>query len=133
MPSFRSLALSLALVTAATALAAPADNRLRVTSPDGQITFIFGDASITQTLQPAVSGMHYSVDFHGKWLMDESILGLQIEGQPALGPGMHQVSVHTGQTDDTYTIPVGKTSSVRDHYNSALVDLEDDARAQALS
>ncbi len=132
MPSFRSLALSLALVTAATALAAPADNRLRVTSPDGQITFIFGDASITQTLQPAVSGMHYSVDFHGKWLMDEAILGLQLEGQPALGPGMRQVSVHTGQTDDTYTIPVGKTSSVRDHYNSALVDLEDE-RGRRLS
>jgi alpha-glucosidase len=40
---------------------------------------------------------------------------------------MNQVSVQTGQHDETYTIPVGKTSSVRDHYNSALVDLVDDS------
>ena len=27
--------------------------------------------------------------------------------------------------DETYTIPVGKTSSVRDHYNSPRADFED--------
>ena len=58
--------------------------------------------------------------------MDESALGLKLEGQPALGPGMRQVNVQTGHADETYTIPVGKTSSVRDHYNSARADLEDD-------
>jgi alpha-glucosidase len=103
------------------------DTRLRVASPDGQIVFILGDANASQALEPGVNDLRYAVDFHGKWLMDESVLGLKLEGQPALGPGMKQVHVQTGQHDETYTIPVGKTSSVRDHYNSALVDFADDA------
>ena len=76
-------------------------------------------------MNPASNDLLYSVDFHGKWLIDESILGLKLEGQPALGPGMHQVHVERGQADLTYNIPVGKTSTVRDHYTSALVDFED--------
>ncbi len=30
-----------------------------------------------------------------------------------------------GSADETYTIPVGKTSTVRDHYNSARADFQD--------
>ena len=103
------------------------DTRLRVASPDGQIVFILGDAKASQALEPGVNDLRYAVDFHGKWLMDESVLGLKLEGQAALGPGMKQVRMQTGQLDETYTIPVGKTSSVRDHYNSALVDFADDS------
>ena len=99
--------------------------RLRVTSPDGQVVFILGDAKASAALNPGVGDLRYAVDFHGKWLMDESVLGLEIDGQPTLGPGMVQQHVETGQHDETYTIPVGKTRSVRDHYNSALVDLVD--------
>ena len=82
------------------------DTRLRVASPDGQIVFILGDANASQALEPGVNDLRYAVDFHGKWLMDESVLGLKLEGQPALGPGMKQVHVQTGQHDETYTIPV---------------------------
>jgi alpha-glucosidase len=103
------------------------DNRLRVSSPDGQITFILSDANFSRTHSPSSDKLSYSVDFHGKWLMDESQLGLKLEGQPALGPGMKQRHAQTSQHDETYTIPVGKTSSVRDHYNAAVVDLADDA------
>ena len=49
-------------------------------------------------------------------------MGLKLEGQEPLGPGMRQGNVQKGSADETYTIPVGKTSSVRDHYNSARVD-----------
>ena len=99
--------------------------RLRVTSPNGQVVFILSDAKASHAMDAQSNDLHYSVDFHGKWLMDEGVLGLKLAGQPALGPDMNQVSVKTGQHDDTYTIPVGKTSSVRDHYNSALVDFAD--------
>jgi alpha-glucosidase len=99
------------------------DNRLRVTSPDGGIIFILGDSKF----EPGVNDMRYAVDFHHKWLMDESVLGLKLEGQPALGPGMHQVHAQAGQADETYTIPVGKTSTVRNHYNSAIADFQDDS------
>jgi alpha-glucosidase len=99
------------------------DNRLRVTSPDGGIIFILGDGKF----EPGVSDMRYAVDFHHKWLMDESMLGLKLEGQPALGPGMHQVHAQAGQADESYRIPVGKTSTVRNHYNSAVADFQDDS------
>jgi alpha-glucosidase len=104
--------------------------RLRVASPDGQVVFILSDAPHTLVIEPGDRDLRYSVDFRGKWLMDEGVLGLKVEGQPALGPGMKQVSVQTAQQDETYTIPFGKTSSVRDHYNSGLVDLADDTGRQ---
>ncbi len=65
----------------------PGVARLKVASPDGQIVFILGDATASQALEPGVNDLRYAVDFHGKWLMDESVLGLKLEGQPALGPG----------------------------------------------
>jgi alpha-glucosidase len=126
MPRLRLLLLCLlASLFTANSFAQSSDPRLRVTSPDGQIVFILGDAKASQALDPGVSDLRYAVDFHGKWMMDESVLGLKLEGQPALGPGMNQVKVQTGRDDETYAIPVGKTSSVRDHYNSALADFAD--------
>ncbi len=87
----------------------------RVESPSGELAMTLA----------AQSGVQYTVEFHGKRVFDESALGLKLEGQQPLGPGMHQVRVVPGQADETYTIPVGKTVSVRDHYNSARVDFED--------
>jgi len=101
--------------------------RVRVASPDGNIVFLLADAPTTKVKEPKSDGIRYSVDFRGKWLIDESALGLKLQGARAIGPGMHKVAVHTGQHDDTYTIPVGKTSAVRDHYNSVVVDLADNA------
>jgi alpha-glucosidase len=99
--------------------------RLKVKSPNGQVVLILSDAVAGRRMQPPSNDLRYSVDFHGKWLIDESVLGLKLEGHPPLGPGMSQVRVRTGKADTTYSIPVGKTSSVRDQYNSALVDLAD--------
>jgi alpha-glucosidase len=70
------------------------------------------------------AALRYSVDFHGKPLIDESELGLDLQGQPALGPGMHNVGAKPGSADESYTIPVGKTKDVRDHYNSLVADFE---------
>jgi len=129
MPRSHLLFVCTALLSAVLTAAAQKElaARLRVTSPDGQVTFILSDAPHTHVIEPGDNDLRYAVDFHGKWLMDESVLGMEVEGQPALGPGMIQVGAQLGQHDDTYSIPVGKTSSVRDHYNSALVDLADDS------
>ncbi len=124
-----TLFFALALVSVgpiASSQSAP-DSRLRVSSPDGQVVFLLSDAPHTHAMDASSNDLRYAVDFHGKWLMDESTLGLKIEGQSPLGPGMKQVNVRNGQHDETYTIPVGKTSSARDHYDSALIDLADDA------
>ncbi|HEY6488313.1 MAG: glycoside hydrolase family 97 protein [Terracidiphilus sp.] len=126
---FRRCALLIALMILLVCVlsAQSSDTRLRVASPDGQIVFILSDAPHTHAMDSASNDLRYAVDFHGKWLMDESVLGLKVEGQPALGPGMKLVTVGTGQHDETYTIPVGKSRSVRDQYSSAHVDLTDDS------
>lgn len=126
LSSLASVGIVFVTFSSSVAQSAP-DSRLRVASPDGQIVFILSDATHTHAMDSASIDLRYAVDFHGKWLMDESVLGLKIEGQPTLGPGMKVTDVRPGQHDETYSIPVGKTSSVRDHYNSALVDLADDS------
>ena len=92
----------------------------RVESPNGAVSMML-------LARPgASSALHYIVEFHGKRVLDESLLGLKFDGQPPLGPGMKQISVKASQADETYTIPVGKTQSIRDHYNAVRADFEDD-------
>jgi alpha-glucosidase len=108
------------LVILVTASQASGQHPVQVVSPDGQIVF---DLSNEATL-------HYSVDFHGKRLIDESELGLDFQGHPALGPGMHSVAVKPGAMDAHYTIPVGKTKDVGDHYNSVVADFQGESGAR---
>ena len=112
MSTLRSSLLCLAALFAAvsiTAQSSPAA-QLKVASPNGQIVFLLSESQPDAPLQ-------YAVEFHGKPLIAESKLGLEIAGQPPLGPGMRSTGSETGAVDQAYTIPVGKTSSVRDHYN----------------
>lgn len=120
MHSARLLLCSLLTFTSAVSLGAQDSQPApRVASPNGELTLALSNS------EGASGGLRYAVDFRGKHVFDPSPLGLKLEGQPALGPGMHVVHVDTKSVDDTYTIPVGKTSSVRDHYNAAHVDLTD--------
>ena len=92
----------------------------RVESPNGEVSMML------LSRPGAKAGLRYIVEFHGKRVLDESVLGLKLEGASALGPGMKQTAVKATQTDETYTIPAGKTSSVRDHYNALRADFQDD-------
>ncbi len=69
--------------------------------------------------------LRYAVEFHGKGLIAASKLGLELAGQPALGPGMRKTGEQPESKDESYTIPVGKTSTVRDHYNGVRADFTD--------
>jgi alpha-glucosidase len=120
MPFLRICQL-LSFVFAAVLLAPAQDagqNRWQVASPNGQIVFVLSSGSSGSG--PAT--LRYSVDFHSKRLLDEGELGLDLQGLPALGPGMHFVGSKPGSADETYTIPVGKSKEVRDHYNSLVAD-----------
>lgn len=99
---------------------------VRVTSPNGQIVFAISENTIHR-FRSASSEIHlqYTVEFHGKPLMKAADLGLKIAGQPDLGPGMHLVASQPESADETYKIPVGKTSQVRDHYNGVRADYQD--------
>jgi alpha-glucosidase len=106
----------------------------RVSSPDGTITFLlsgaqpFVDATGTATNKnPVEASMFYAVEFRGKRVIEHSRLGLELAGLGALGPGMRETAAETGQADETYTIPVGKTRSVRNNYNSLRADFGDRA------
>src|SRR5215469_11473777 len=112
------------------AIAIAQNNSVRVASPDDQLvlTIATGPAQPEPNAPPRarpVEGLRYSVQFHGKPLFENSALGLKLEGQTPLGPGMTLVNQQQGSSDQTYTIPVGKTSSVRDHYNSVRADFQD--------
>lgn len=120
MGRIRILLISLCLLASSAFVSAQDAGLPRVESPNGAL-------DIMLFARPGASGgLRYVVEFHGKRMLNESILGLKLAAQAPLGPGMKQVSVEPSQHDQTYTIPVGKTSSVRDHYNAATADFVDD-------
>jgi alpha-glucosidase len=128
MSTPRVALVSLLALSAASALTAQAVNGgpVKVGSPDGQISLLLSDAGTPASgAAPASTDLTYTVDFHGKRLMESGRLGLNLVGQPALGPGMHLAASEPESADETYTIPVGKTSSVRNHYNGVLATFED--------
>jgi alpha-glucosidase len=106
----------------------------RVTSPDGSITFLLSGAlpvvDVTGTSagkNPVEASMYYAVEFRGKRVIEHSRLGLELAGLGALGPGMRETAAETGQVDETYTIPVGKTHTVRNNFNALRADFSDRA------
>ncbi|MGA7340864.1 MAG: glycoside hydrolase family 97 protein [Terracidiphilus sp.] len=120
MSSPRAMLLCLSALVAAGTLAAQAgDAAARVSSPNGQIALLLFPADRSN------GDLRYAVEFHGKRLMEESKLGMEIEGQSALGPGMRLTGSQAESADESYTIPVGKTSTVRDHYNGLRAEFAD--------
>jgi alpha-glucosidase len=110
----------LALTAAACPLIAFADQSsdlLTLSSPNGQIQF-----QLFLTQQPDLSlpynRLAYQVSFKGKLLLDTSFMGLDISDQPILGVNLGLVTSKTASVDETYTVPAGKATHIRDHYNS---------------
>jgi alpha-glucosidase len=100
-------------------IASQQNSPLMVASPNGQISIDLVDAGQGRT------DLEYSVEFHGKTLIAASKLGLELVGRQPLGPGMRLASMQTESADESYSIPVGKTSEVRNHYNGVRADYTD--------
>jgi alpha-glucosidase len=117
MPNLRAVALCLlafsAVRTASAQNAAPKNETpaAKVTSPDGQLTLLLFDATVPG------ADLRYAVEFHGKRMIEPSKLGLEFDGQPPLGPNLRMTGSQPEAADESYTIPVGKTSTVRNQYN----------------
>jgi alpha-glucosidase len=107
---------------AGTRLAAQDRDVATVTSPDGAIAMRVSRA-------PAGRGgarrLGYEVAFNGDPVIVRSGLGIELDGQPALGPAMSIVSVTPSAVDETYTLPVGKTREVRNHYRAMAIELRE--------
>lgn len=97
-------------------------NSVEVSSPDHQIDLSFKvlPGSKKQTVGPD-GQLVYSVTFHGKAIFEDSALRLELANQAPLGAAVHITGTTTGLGVDNYTLPVGKTSSVHDPYNSVIV------------
>jgi len=120
MSTLRHAGVCLLFVAAEILNAQPGDpGPAAVTSPNGQITLQLYSAGT------AGNDLRYTVDFHGQPLFAASKLGLDLVGQHALGPGMRKTAEQAESADDTWTLPVGKTHSVRDHYDGVRADFED--------
>ena len=77
--------------------------------------------------QPSDAGgqLVYAVTFHGKPLVEPSLLGLDLNGQPTLGASVRIVNSVASQADETYRLLTGKASTVRNHYNALRLELEE--------
>jgi alpha-glucosidase len=120
-PSFvmRRRILSLALVWLAAAAAAFAEtDSVQVASPDGQLVMrLF----IVTPHDSIFVRLAYQVAFHGKPLIDTSLLGITIHDQePILGEKVGLVTANPEAVDETYTLPLGQHRSVRNRYNSLI-------------
>lgn len=93
-------------------------------SPGGRAEIVFS----TAPGPGGASALSYKVSFAGRPVLDWSRLGLEFQGAPALGGNVAIVSAQTGSADETYRTPHGKANPVRNHYNSALIELREQAR-----
>ena len=115
------------LFVAATGLAQNGNSKpVTAASPDGQIVFQLSEGTAQTRGSAAPSPvLQYTVEFHGQPLMNSANLGIKLAGQPDLGPGMHLVASKPESQNETYSIPAGKTSTVRNHYNGVRADYQD--------
>ncbi len=60
-------------------------------------------------------------------------LGLEFAGSAPVRDHLKIVSERRQSHDETYSIPVGKTSSARDHHNELIVSLEDAGGGRVLT
>jgi alpha-glucosidase len=67
----------------------------------------------------------YRVSYNGHPVLLSSRLGLELQGQPALGTAVRIVSADRTEQDETYRLVVGKNNPVRDHYNALRLNLQE--------
>jgi len=110
-------------IVAAALLAACAFGQTGLKSPDG---------AIQMNITVRNGALLYDVSFRGKAVMTPSPLGLQLENAPVLGSAASIAAARTGSIDESYSMPHGKASIVRNHCNTLAIDLEDNGRKLTL-
>ena len=101
---------------------------LTLSSPNQELSLQFATAPV----KGSTSGggkLVYSVSYRGKPVLDQSALGLELEGQSLLGADVQVVNSIAGQGVDDYSLLAGKASKVQDEYKSLTVQLKEDGNA----
>lgn len=91
-------------------------------SPNHQLQMHFTIKTPANSQGPDGS-LEYSVSFHGKPILNDSALALELDSGPALGSEVHITGTKSGSGVDDYTLLDMKTSKVHDAYNSLTVNV----------
>src|SRR3989442_9609942 len=108
--------LTLTVTCALGTRASAAQDRVRVTSPDGRNRV---------TVEVREGALAYSVDRDGRALLLPSRLGFAFQGAPPLGNGLRMVDTSGSTVDETWTQPWGEVARVRDHHNALRVSVSE--------
>ncbi len=93
-----------------------AQNKVSVSSPGGQITFLFKLES---------GHPEYSVKYKNKNLIEHSTVGLTFLDDDSFGSSIEVGHIITSNGIDDYTLPEGKTSKVQDEYKEASIPMQE--------
>jgi alpha-glucosidase len=109
----RPLTLGITYATLAAATAS-AQERIRVTSPDGRNEV---------TVEVSNGNLFYSVRRDARAILLPSRLGFEFQGAPPLRDGLRVVGREQRSADETWTQPWGEVARVRDHHNELRVSV----------
>lgn len=118
----RLLSHSLSVGTALLAAWSASATAVEVLSPDGQLTLAFE----VRDLPGAPACPVYRLGWHGRPVVAESRLGLDLEGGP-LRSGLQVIRQTESQQDTTWQPVYGERSVVRDRFNQLVVELSETA------
>ena len=105
---------------------------LILTSPNGEIAMHLATRPIKGSTSPD-GRLVYSVAYRNKPVLNDSALGLDLEGASLLGSSVQITGSEPGQGTDDYALTTGKTSHVHEDYRSLTVHVtEDSAPARSL-
>jgi alpha-glucosidase len=113
----RALALAVLFGTF-TAASAPAQNQVRVESPDGRNVV---------TVEVRDGGLYYGIQRDNRALFLPSRLGFEFQGAPPLRDGLRITGSTTRTVDTVWTQPWGEVARVRDHHNERRISVSEAA------
>ena len=88
-----------------------------VSSPDSQLRLNFTLADHGQ--------LTYDVSYRGKPVLTRSELGLDLQNQPSFGANLQMAGATPSKIDETYTVPAGKSKTIRNVCNVLTLDLRE--------
>ena len=125
---FRIFVLSGSIAIAASSYALAQSAPLALSSPNQQLVMRF--ATVQAKDQP--SKLVYSVTFHGKPILEDSGLALELNDPPALGSDVRILDSRAGEGIDDYTLLNAKVSKVHDAYRSLTVHVAENGSLHRL-
>ena len=82
--------------------------------------------------QDASGKLKYSVEFKGKEIIKPSALGFDFYGEQPIGANLQVVNSEKRSFDETWNMPLGEFSTIRNHYNELKLELKENSNQPRL-